>query len=73
LVKEPEAPADEPTGNLDEESRSEITGLMMTLWQERGLTLLIVTHDGTVASRATRVLHVRDCRPSVQGSSLVER
>jgi putative ABC transport system ATP-binding protein len=74
LVKEPEVLlADEPTGNLDEETRSEIIGLMMNLWQERGLTLVVVTHDSTVARRATRVVHIRDGRLSVQGGSLVQR
>ena len=56
LVKEPKVLlADEPTGNLDEDTRDEIIGLLETMWQERGLTLLIVTHDSTVARRAQRI------------------
>ncbi|HTU07383.1 MAG TPA: ABC transporter ATP-binding protein, partial [Trebonia sp.] len=46
LVKEPSVLlADEPTGNLDEETREEIIGLMEKLWRERGLTLILVSHD----------------------------
>jgi putative ABC transport system ATP-binding protein len=46
--------ADEPTGNLDERTRDDIIGLLEQLWRERGQTLIIVTHDTWVASRASR-------------------
>jgi putative ABC transport system ATP-binding protein len=56
LIKEPSVLlADEPTGNLDEETREEIIGLMEKLWRERGLTLVLVSHDGAVVRRAQRV------------------
>ena len=56
LVKEPKVVlADEPTGNLDEETRDEIIGLIEKLWRERGLTVILVTHDSTVARRAARI------------------
>ena len=56
LVKEPKVLlADEPTGNLDEETRDEIIGLLETMWRERGLTMIVVTHDSTVARRAQRI------------------
>jgi len=56
LVKEPKVLlADEPTGNLDEDTRDDIIGLLEKLWQDRGLTLVLVTHDSSVARRAQRV------------------
>jgi putative ABC transport system ATP-binding protein len=56
LVKEPKVLlADEPTGNLDEDTRDEIIGLLERLWRERGLTLVLVTHDSAIARRAQRV------------------
>ncbi len=56
LVKEPKVLlADEPTGNLDEDTRDEIIGLLERLWSERGLTLVLVTHDSSLARRAQRV------------------
>ena len=47
--------ADEPTGNLDEDTRDEIIALLDTLWRERGLTLILVTHDSAIARRAQRI------------------
>jgi putative ABC transport system ATP-binding protein len=56
LVKEPKVLlADEPTGNLDEDTRDEIISLLESLWRERGLTLVLVTHDTAIAQRAQRV------------------
>src|SRR5246127_2142538 len=56
LVKEPKVLlADEPTGNLDEDTRDEIIGLMEKLWREYQLTLILVSHDGAVVRRAQRV------------------
>ncbi|WP_448002970.1 ABC transporter ATP-binding protein [Agromyces bauzanensis] len=60
LVKEPAVLlADEPTGNLDEETRDELMDLLEGLWRDRGLTLVIVTHDSAVARRAERRLHIK--------------
>ena len=56
VVKEPAVLlADEPTGNLDEDTRDEIINLLEKLWRERGLTLVLVTHDTAIAQRAQRV------------------
>src|SRR5215469_9041381 len=55
LVKEPKVLlADEPTGNLDEDTRDEIIGLLEKLWQDNGLTMILVTHDSSLARRAQR-------------------
>jgi putative ABC transport system ATP-binding protein len=52
-VKEPKVLlADEPTGNLDEDTRDEIMDLLEKLWQDQKLTMIVVTHDSIVASRA---------------------
>lgn len=60
LVKEPTVLlADEPTGNLDEETRDEIMDLLEGLWRDRGLTLIVVTHDSAVARRAQRRLQIK--------------
>jgi putative ABC transport system ATP-binding protein len=58
--------ADEPTGNLDENTRDEIIGLLEGLWRERGLTLVVVTHDSYVARRAERIAVIRDGRVSTK-------
>jgi putative ABC transport system ATP-binding protein len=56
LVKEPKVLlADEPTGNLDEDTRDEIMVLLETSWRDRGLTMVVVTHDSAVARRAQRI------------------
>jgi putative ABC transport system ATP-binding protein len=52
--------ADEPTGNLDSRSGKEIMDLLQRLNEERGVTLIIVTHDPEVARRTGRVIHIRD-------------
>ena len=51
--------ADEPTGNLDTGSGSDVMSLLGTL-SEQGRTLVVVTHDATLARRAHRVVEIRD-------------
>src|SRR5487761_1022083 len=61
LVKRPSVLlADEPTGNLDEGTRDEIMSLLEQLWREFGLTMVMVTHDSTVARRAQRIGRMHD-------------
>jgi putative ABC transport system ATP-binding protein len=56
LVKEPKVLlADEPTGNLDESTREDIMALLEKLWRELSLTLVLVTHETSIARRAQRV------------------
>ncbi len=54
--------ADEPTGNLDQETGQTIMELLFRLQRERGTTLLLVTHDQGLVRRCDRVLEVRDGR-----------
>ena len=51
---------DEPTGNLDTKTADEIFALTEQFNKERGLTILLVTHSETLASRAHRVLRMKD-------------
>jgi putative ABC transport system ATP-binding protein len=61
LVNEPAiVMADEPTGNLDSKSGSEIMELILRLNREQGTTIIIVTHDSSVAGHTQRIIHLRD-------------
>ena len=67
LVKEPRVLlTDEPTGNLDEDTRDEIIALLEHLWRGLGLTLVLVTHDSAVARRAQRVAIMNKGRLSIR-------
>ena len=52
--------ADEPTGNLDSATSEEIMGLFQKLNDERGITVLLVTHEPDMALFARRIVTVRD-------------
>jgi len=54
--------ADEPTGNLDSASARDVMRLLRTMHDERGQTIVLVTHDARVAARADRVVTMRDGR-----------
>lgn len=52
--------ADEPTGNLDSKSGEEVMDILRTLHRERGLTVVMVTHDSNVAAYAQRIIQIQD-------------
>jgi lipoprotein-releasing system ATP-binding protein len=61
LINEPDLIlADEPTGNLDSHTGQEIIDLLCSLRDERKMTLVMATHDSTVAARAARAIHLVD-------------
>ena len=61
LVTEPSILlADEPTGNLDSKTGAEIMKLFSELHSQRGITVIFVTHDPSIAANAHRVIHIRD-------------
>jgi putative ABC transport system ATP-binding protein len=80
LVKEPKVLlADEPTGNLDEDTRDEIIGLLEKLWRDHRLTLVLVTHDSVIARRAQRLGVMQNGKLSIKqdtraaGATAVDR
>ncbi len=61
LVTEPSILlADEPTGNLDSKTGAEIVALFGELHRTRGIIVIFVTHDPTIAANAQRVIHLKD-------------
>jgi putative ABC transport system ATP-binding protein len=54
--------ADEPTGNLDEETAAQVFPVLMSLTRARGATLIIVTHDSALARSVDRALELREGR-----------
>jgi putative ABC transport system ATP-binding protein len=52
--------ADEPTGNLDSKTSDEVMGLLVRLNEERGMTVVLVTHEPDIALYARRVVAFRD-------------
>jgi putative ABC transport system ATP-binding protein len=52
--------ADEPTGNLDSQTSNEIMGIMQTLNEQQGITIMLVTHEPDIARYAKRVILFKD-------------
>jgi putative ABC transport system ATP-binding protein len=52
--------ADEPTGNLDSKSGAEIMEILQRLHEERGITVVMVTHDEEIGAQAERIVRLRD-------------
>ncbi|HET6520256.1 MAG TPA: hypothetical protein VFG47_10650, partial [Geminicoccaceae bacterium] len=55
-------PADEPTGNLDQGTGRGVIDLLFRLQRQRGMTLLLITHDPALAARCDRQLFMADGR-----------
>jgi putative ABC transport system ATP-binding protein len=58
--KPPVVFADEPTGNLDSKSGREIISILTNLHAERGITLIMITHDPGLAHQCQRIIHLKD-------------
>jgi putative ABC transport system ATP-binding protein len=72
LVNEPRLLlADEPTGNLDTRTSIEVMGIFQRLNEERGLTIVLVTHEPDIAEHGTRIVTFRD--GTVRGDHRVEQ
>ncbi|MCG2583976.1 ABC transporter ATP-binding protein [Massilia sp. TS11] len=70
IVSEPRVLlADEPTGNLDTQRSQEIMDLLVRLNQERGITILMVTHEPDMAHYARRIVRFRDGRIESDGGA----
>ena len=54
--------ADEPTGNLDVATGSAITDLLFSRQEATGATLVIITHDPSLAEKCDRIVEMRDGR-----------
>jgi predicted ABC-type transport system involved in lysophospholipase L1 biosynthesis ATPase subunit len=54
--------ADEPTGNLDTTTGEEVLGVLRRLADEHGQTVVLVSHDAAIASRASRLVRMQDGR-----------
>jgi putative ABC transport system ATP-binding protein len=52
--------ADEPTGNLDSQTSNESMGIMQTLNEQQGITIMLVTHESDIAQYAKRVILFKD-------------
>ena len=65
--------ADEPTGALDADTAGEVMALLLRLNAERDVTILIITHDPSVASRCARQTRIRDGKLFERGAGLPDR
>ena len=63
--------ADEPTGNLDEKTGQQVIELLFKGHVERGMTLILVTHDPALARRCDRVVRLRSGRIEADSAQAV--
>jgi putative ABC transport system ATP-binding protein len=62
--------ADEPTGNLDSATGAAVENMLFTLNREKGITLVIVTHDPDLAARCSRSVEMKDGRIVAGGETI---
>ncbi len=62
--------ADEPTGNLDSKSGAEVMAVLQGLNRERGMTVVLVTHDPVIARHTERIVHLHD--GEITGNEVVD-
>jgi putative ABC transport system ATP-binding protein len=60
--------ADEPTGNLDQETGEHVIEMMFDLARNRGTSILLITHDPDLAHRADRLLHMNQGRLTTEAA-----
>jgi putative ABC transport system ATP-binding protein len=60
--------ADEPTGQLDSKSGEEVMSILTSLHAEKGITVLVVTHDANIAQHCQRIIHLRDGEIVAEGT-----
>lgn len=60
MVRPPILMADEPTGNLDSANGEHVLELLLSMNRREGTTLVLVTHDATLAAHADRILRLKD-------------
>ncbi|MCL2038098.1 ABC transporter ATP-binding protein [Candidatus Saccharibacteria bacterium] len=64
--------ADEPTGNLDSVTGARVEDLLFQMNKEKGITLIIVTHDEDLAARCSRQIHIKDGKILSETASTVK-
>jgi len=60
VKKSPLILADEPTGNLDSHNGADIMSILSNLHSERGITMVMITHDNKIAHYCQRIIHIED-------------
>ncbi len=65
--------ADEPTGNLDSVTGARVEDLLFKMNKEKGITLIIVTHDEDLAVRCDRQIHIKDGQIESESAKAVAR
>jgi putative ABC transport system ATP-binding protein len=71
IMRPPLLLADEPTGNLDSASGTQVVEILEALQRERGVTLVVVTHDAALGARAHRHLRIVDGRIASDSAAAV--